>query len=116
MLQYDMDTRRFKRLIVNIQAELLSVDKRLSVFIENLSAEGLYVIAPVNSSFNFIINMPVEVKFKFPAGEKLNLYCLVKWAYKTPPHGLTHSVGLTIIDPPLTYIETLQTLQSIVSS
>ena len=106
-----MDARRFKRLIVNIQAELLSVDKRLAVFIENLSAEGLYITAPVKSSFDFIVNMPVEIRFEFPAGEKLNLYCLVKWVYKTPPHGLTNSVGLTIIDPPLTFIETLKTLQ-----
>ncbi len=106
-----MDARRCKRLIVNIQAELLSVDKRLTVFIENLSEEGLYVTAPVKSSFNFIIDMPVEIRFKLPAGEKLNLHCLVKWAYSTPPHGLTNSVGMTIIDPPLTYIETLHALQ-----
>ncbi len=105
-----MDARRFKRLIVNIQAELLSADKRLVVFIENLSEDGLYVTAPVNSSFNFITDMPVEIRFELPAGKNQNLHCLVKWAYKTPPHGLTNSVGMTIIDPPLTYIETLTAL------
>jgi hypothetical protein len=106
-----MDARRFKRLIVNIQAELLSADKRLAVYIENLSEEGMYVTAPVKSSFNFITDMPIEIRFELPSGEKLNLHCKVKWVYRTPPHGLTDSVGMTIIDPPLTYVETLKALQ-----
>lgn len=106
-----MDARRFKRAIVNIRAELLSVDKRLVVFIENLSEDGLYVTAPVKASFDFLVDMPIEIRFELPAGEKLNLHCLVKWAYRTPPHGLTNSVGMTIIDPPLKYVETLKALQ-----
>lgn len=109
MLQYGMDARRHKRLIVNIQAELLSGDKHIRVIIENLSEEGMYVTA--DSSFNSMADVPVEIRFESPAGEKLNLHCLVKWSYKTPPHGLTNSVGMTIIDPPLTYIETLKTFQ-----
>jgi len=106
-----MDERRFKRIIVNIQAELLSVEKSMAVFIENLSEDGLYVTAPVISSFAFMTDMPVEIRFELPEGERLDLHCLVKWTYRTPPHGLTNSVGMTIIDPPLTYVETLKALQ-----
>ena len=107
-----MDARRYKRIIVNIQAELICGDTRFTSFIENLSEEGMYVIAaPTKSSFDFIPGTPGELRFKFPSGEKMHLHCKVRWSYNTPPHGLTTSIGLEITDPPLAYKEFLKTFQ-----
>lgn len=103
-----MDARREKRIIVNIQAELIHGDKRLSSFIENLSEKGIYVTAPAPSSREFTPDEPVELRFEFPEGVKLHLHCRIKWVYRTPPHGLTLSIGMEVTDPPLTYRETVK--------
>jgi hypothetical protein len=107
-----MDARRSRRIIVNLPAEIVIGDKRYASSIENLSEEGAYIVtAPLKSSTEFIPESPLELRFAFPSGEKLNLHCKVKWSYQTPPHGYTTSIGVEIIDPPLTYKETLKTLQ-----
>ena len=105
------DARRHKRIIVNIRAELVCGDKLYAGSIENISPGGAYVVtAPSKSSRDFAPGSVLELKFKFPSGEKMNLHCIVKWSYSTPPHGLTNSVGLKITDPPSAYKESLKTL------
>ena len=106
-----MKERQTKRIIINLPAELICGDRRYAGSIENLSPVGAYVVtAPAQSSLDFSPHSSLELRFRFPSGEKLNLHCIVKWSYATPPHGYTHSIGLEIIDPPLTYQETLTTL------
>lgn len=103
--------RRHKRIIVKIRAELVCGDKRYASSIENISRGGAYVVtAPTRSSSVFAPDSAFELKFEFPSGEKMNLHCVIKWSYSTPPHGLTNSIGLKIIDPPLAYKESLKTL------
>ncbi len=107
-----MEARRYKRIIVTLQAELIAGDSRYACFIENLSEEGAYItIAKTNPQADFDPDTPFELKFRFPSGEKLNLSCRVKWSYRTPPHGYTNSVGLEIMDPPPLYTEVLKALQ-----
>ena len=106
----ETDARRHERKIVNIRAELVCGDRRYAGSIENISPAGVYVVtAPTRSTRDFAPDSALELRFKFPSGEKLNLHCIVKWSYSTPPHGLTNSIGLQIIDPPLTYKEFLKT-------
>lgn len=107
----EMESRRSKRIIISMQAEIISKDSRHAASIENLSDEGIYLVtAPSNPSPDLTPETTIEVRFSFPSGEKMRLHCRVKWSYQTPPHGYTNSIGLEIIDPPLTYIETLKTL------
>jgi len=102
---------RPKRIIISLPAELICGDRRYAGSIENLSPVGAYVVtAPAKSSLDFSPHSPVALRFQFPSGERLDLHCTIKWSYATPPHGYTHSIGLEIIDPPLTYQETLTTL------
>ncbi len=112
MIQYQgMEPRQQKRIIVNIRAEIVCGDKRYASTIENLSTEGAYVVTgPVKSSRDFAPDSMFQLIFRFPSGEKLNLNCVVKWSYQTPPHGLTNSIGLEIVDPPLTFKELLKSL------
>ena len=107
-----MDKRQFKRNIVNIQAELICDDMRCASFIENLSEEGIYIVtAPADASLDFKPDTSAELKFELPSGGKQHLNCKIKWSYKTPPHGLTSSIGMKVIDPPAAYREALQTLK-----
>jgi hypothetical protein len=104
-----MDNRLFKRNIVNIQAELICADMRCASFIENLSEEGVYIVtAPTDTSLDFRPDAPAELRFELPEGNRHYLNCKIKWSYKTPPHGLTSSIGMKVIDPPASYREALQ--------
>jgi hypothetical protein len=106
-----MDSRRSKRLIIDLPAEVIINDKRYAGTIANLSEEGIYIVtAPSKSSTELTPDTDLELRFQFPSGEKMALQCRIKWAYQTPPHGYTTSVGLVIIDSPITYKKLLQTL------
>ncbi|MBI5408942.1 MAG: PilZ domain-containing protein [Nitrospirae bacterium] len=107
-----MDARRHKRVIVDLQAELILGDTRLAGTIENLSDEGLYIVTgPMKSSFTFTSDTVLELRFRLPSGERQSLHCRIKWFYKTPPFYATNSIGMEIVDPPPTYIEALKELQ-----
>ena len=107
-----MDARRQNRIIVNFEAEIVLNDKRYSSFIENLSEDGVYVVtSQAKSSLEFIKDTLLELRFSFPSGEKIRLRCKVKWSYSTPPHGMTNSIGLEILDPPLLYKEILKSFK-----
>ncbi len=107
-----MELRSSKRIIVNSPAEIIAGDKRYASTIENLSVKGIYVTtAPLKFPLDFTSDMLLELRFRLMSGEKLNLQCKIKWSYQTPPHGYTHSIGLEVIDPPLTYMEFLKSLK-----
>ena len=111
MVKYYMEARHSKRVIINFPAEIICRDKRYAGSIENLSPKGAYVLtAPVRDLRDFAANSLLELRFQFPSGEKLNLHCRIKWSYVTPPHGYTYSIGVEILDAPLTYLETLKAL------
>jgi hypothetical protein len=106
-----MERRRFRRKIVSLKAELISGGVSYLGVIENLSEEGIYMrIAPTKNAIDFVPGTKVELRFQPSSEETLNLPCSVKWAYKTPPHGLTTSIGMEIINPPPEYKEFLETL------
>ncbi len=107
-----MEKRRSRRKIVSLEAELISGGISYKGFIGNISGDGIYIrTAPTKTTINFAPKTTLELKFQLPSGETLNLHCKVIWSYKTPPHGLTYSMGVKIIDPPPKYKEFLETLQ-----
>ena len=106
-----MEGRLSERVILTIPAEIIISDKRYAGSIENLSGEGAYAVAASTGNPNiFSPAISLELKFKFPSGEKQVLNCRVKWSYLTPPHGFTNSIGLEIINPPLSYKNKLKDL------
>lgn len=107
-----MERRRSKRKIVRLRAERISGNKNHAVFIENLSEDGIYLItAPAKTAIDFPPETMLKVKLQLPSGGTLNLHCKVIWLHKTPPDGLTNSIGLEIIAPPLKYKEFIKTLR-----
>ncbi|TNF54847.1 PilZ domain-containing protein [bacterium] len=107
-----MERRRSERIQVRLKAERISADNGHSVFIENMSESGICMItAPSTHSVSFHPGSEVVLKLEFSTGETLDINCRVVWSYqKTPPDGLTNSVGMEIIEPPLKYKELIKTL------
>ena len=106
------DRRRAKRIVIKLKAEIVTESQGSNIgYLENLSEEGIYMISvPANPMIDFQPGTTFDLKFQLSSGQKLNLHCKVKWSFKTPPHGLTNSMGLEIIDPPEEYKELLKTL------
>jgi hypothetical protein len=107
-----MEARRHKRLIVSLPAEVTAGNVHIAASIENLSDAGVYLItAPSDEPLNLETDTAVELSFILPSLEKINLNCKVRWSYRTPPHRLTNSVGLEIINPSPEFRESLDTLR-----
>jgi hypothetical protein len=107
-----MERRRFKRIKVNLRAERISGDEKYAVFIENISEHGIHMITTSSHTHKkYKSGTELELKFKLPTGETINLHCKTQWAYsRIPPEKVIDSIGLEIIDPPLQYIKFVRAL------
>lgn len=107
-----MEKRHCKRIKVDLKAERISGNQKYSVFIENISETGIQMItSPSDGHKKYTPGAIVDLNFKLPSGEALNLNCRIKWAYfKMPPEQLTDSIGLEIINPPEKYITFVKSL------
>lgn len=98
-----MERRTSDRVVVNLKAERISCIENCSVFIENLSESGIYMITAPSKKNNFTPGSELELELELSPEKTINLNCNVKWAYKNEHDDLTHSVGLEIIEPPQEY-------------
>ena len=95
-----MEKRRSDRISIGFKAELVSGETSCKGDVDNLSHEGACVITiPTDIPIVFERDNVYELRFHLFSGDLLNLECKIKWARKTPTHGLTWKVGLEIIDP-----------------
>jgi hypothetical protein len=95
--------------VVNYKAELAYGNLRYSGFIGNLSKNSIFMITfPTNNPLMLVPGTTMQVRIDPPSGEAACLHCRVQWSYMTPPHRLTHSIGMEIIDSSPNY-ETLLT-------
>ncbi len=107
-----MGEKRSKRVILEIPTEIITENKRCAGTIENLSNNGMYIVtAPPKSEKDFARDTELEIRFRLPSGEELDLHCKIKWSFLTPPNRFTFSIGLKIKDPPPTYQEALNSLR-----
>lgn len=100
-----MERRHSERLTVNLKAERITCTKNCSVFIENLSETGIYMITSPPNNNDYIPGSEIDLELELNNGKIINLFCHVKWAIDNSPEHLTSSVGLEIIDPPMEYKE-----------
>jgi len=105
-----MERRGAKRLVVNLKAERLSCTKNCSVFIENLSDTGIYMITAPSKNRDYEPGGRLLLKLELATGKTLNLQCNVKWSFDNSPEDLTNSVGLEILNPPDEYRKFINTL------
>lgn len=106
-----MERRSAKRVTVNIKAERISCTRNCSVFIENLSETGIYMITVPAKNHDYLPGNEIDLELELATGDMINLNCNVKWAYDNSPEELTSSVGLEIVDPPDDYRKFIDTLQ-----
>lgn len=86
--------------IVNLKAELIVDNISHPGIIESLCDQGIYMrLLPESVPVELPAGKVVEVKLHEPSGQTQSIRCKVKWAYKTPPHELTTSIGLHLLTP-----------------
>ena len=89
----------FKK-ITNFKAKLVLNSIVYPGIIENLSMNTLYIrAASKNSSVDLTPGKVLEVNFSSGSGEEISLSGIIKWSYKTPPYGITDSLGVEITKP-----------------
>jgi len=114
-----MERRRSKRIVVTLEAEIISSAKSypgfletdtelpdVSVYtyagiIENISEDGMLFSISKITNVIFNIGERFEIAFQLPSGERLNLHCIVRrFQDRITPQDLTQRIGMVIIDPP----------------
>lgn len=105
-----MERRQSRRVTVNLKAERITCTKNCSVFIENLSEKGIYMITAPAKNNEYVPGSEIDLELELKNGTVISLNCLVKWAVSNAPDDLTNSVGLEIVDPPREYREFISTL------
>lgn len=107
-----MERRKSRRMCFSLKAERISGSGDRTVFIENISEEGILMVLPhVKKSGRFKPGIKVDLNLKLNTGKKIALDCTVRWVFeKTPPDGLTDSIGLEITRPPASYRKLVQSI------
>jgi hypothetical protein len=96
--------------ITSFRAKLIS-DKVYPAIVENLSGTGLYIRASSNKPTSDLTpGKTLKVNFNSDSGEEISILCRILWSYKTPPYGITDSLGMEVIDPLSNYEEFYKTL------
>lgn len=68
-------------------------------FIESFCDDGIYMRTfPDSGPIDLLPGARIRIGVHSPSGEKRQINCVVKWMYKTPPHGMTTSIGLEFLD------------------
>jgi len=104
-----MERRRARRVTINLKAERISCINDCSVFIENISETGIYLITAPEKKNTYIPGTEMDLELELSTGKTINLNCNVKWAENSTDEK-SKSVGLEIINPPLEYKDFLKTL------
>lgn len=105
-----MEQRRFKRIPLILDAKIFSHNGSYEGYTENASIEGFrYLISSlVSKSADLVIGNKIELAFKLPEGDALNLTCEIVWVSESSAASERIALGLKIIDPPQKYREFLE--------
>ncbi|MEW6599930.1 MAG: PilZ domain-containing protein [Nitrospirota bacterium] len=104
-----MERRRARRVTINLKAERISCINNCSVFIENISETGIYIITAPGKKNTYVPGSELDLELELSSGKTINLNCNVKWA-EDSKEDESKSVGLEIINPPAEYKDFIKTL------
>jgi len=97
--------------IVHVRTSLCANGTVYPGTIENVSDGIMYVTAASkNASSDFLPGNMLDVNLSVDEGEARSVKCRVKWSYKTPPYGITDSLGVEVLDNDSEYEAILQIL------
>lgn len=129
-----------KKIAFSVDAKLISGNKSYNGFIENVSEQGIkwyqydgfvddlstdnlsIKTAPSKGTVDFEPGKQIELELILPSGEKLALYCIIKWATKSLHPESSNSqetvtsekqitLGMEILNPPLPFKEFYKSLE-----
>lgn len=97
--------------IVSIKAELEHDRAMYTGLAGSVSENSIYLItSPSKASKNFDPGTLFELKLQLSSEETLSINCKVIWSYRTPPHGLTNSIGVEVAEQQQTYQDFFESL------
>ena len=96
--------------IVRLKAELIAGNEKYDGIIESFTEDSINFLTGVSAQGGLNPDVPLEIRFQNCHGDEMSLQCILKWKFKTPPHGLTNSLGMKIRDLPADYEEFYKTL------
>jgi hypothetical protein len=108
-----MEKRRSKRIIENLDAEMIAGDTLYPGIVMNFSEDGLYMVTATSNKFAEVGKRTgIKLNCKLPSGEALSMNCEIKWFQsKSSPHGTSFSMGMEIINPPAKYRKFVKSLE-----
>lgn len=109
-----MAKRRFKRYPVCLNARIVSCGKSYEGIIGNISEEGMeYSLSTfIQSAADFVPQKTIEIVFKIPSGETVNLRCEIRWFLRHSTGKNTLVLGMKIMEPPSKYKEWIKKVES----
>jgi hypothetical protein len=108
------EKRTYKRITANLEGVLLNDNISYVAFIRNFSEHGLNtIVTPLKTSVNFILQEKIDLKLNIPSGKTINLHCRKRWSHDISLSRLTKNIGVEIIEPPIMYIEFINTLHKL---
>lgn len=104
------ERRRSQRIPVNLNAKITAEGRVFDGSIENMSEEGpdCYMTSYVSATKKYFTKKSVDISFRSPSGEKIDLHCELKWLLETFPEEKSLLLGMKVIDPPLSLKEVLK--------
>ncbi len=109
-----MAKRHFKRFPVGLNARIVSGGKSYEGIIGNISEEGLaYSLSTfIQAAADFTPQKTIEIIFKIPSGETVNLRCEIMWFLRPSQGKNTLILGMKIMEPPPKYMEWIKNVES----
>ena len=106
-----MEQRNNKRCPVTLRAKILSEGRAFEGLISDVSEEGLgYNLTTfVESADSFIPHKIMELSFRLPSGEEVEMKGEIRWFVKPSSDKKGLFLGLILVDPPEAYTNWLQT-------
>jgi hypothetical protein len=108
-----MEKRANKRIPFSLDAKIISGGKTYDGTVENVSRDGIEYLmtSVVQTPEDFTPDKIIELTFRTPAGDAVNLRCDVKWYLEVEPREKKLILGMEILAPPPAYRELLKQLE-----
>lgn len=105
-----MNTRRHKRFVITLNAQIVIGENTYDGVISNVSEEGVSstITTAIKTDDTFSPQKHIRLIFELPTGSLVKLDCEIRWYLRPQQKGKNLLMGLHIVDPPEKYTEWIQ--------